>query len=50
MILTTLKIEGMMCGMCEAHVRDAIRFCDSVVKMKIIRIRFREASARDSLE
>ena len=21
----TLKIEGMMCGMCEAHVCDAIR-------------------------
>ena len=25
MIKTTLKIEGMMCGMCEAHVADAIR-------------------------
>lgn len=25
MILTTLKIDGMMCGMCEAHVCDAIR-------------------------
>ncbi|MBO4299563.1 MAG: heavy-metal-associated domain-containing protein [Clostridia bacterium] len=25
MIRTTLKIEGMMCGMCEAHVSDAIR-------------------------
>ena len=25
MIRTTLKIEGMMCGMCEAHVCDAIR-------------------------
>ena len=25
MIKTTLKIDGMMCGMCEAHVRDAIR-------------------------
>ena len=25
MIQTTLKIEGMMCGMCEAHVCDAIR-------------------------
>ncbi|MBQ7542457.1 MAG: cation transporter [Clostridia bacterium] len=25
MILTTLKIEGMLCGMCEAHVCDAIR-------------------------
>ena len=25
MIKTTMKIEGMMCGMCEAHVADAIR-------------------------
>ena len=25
MIKTTVKIEGMMCGMCEAHVADAIR-------------------------
>ena len=25
MIQTTLKIEGMMCGMCEAHICDAIR-------------------------
>ncbi|MBQ5342307.1 MAG: heavy-metal-associated domain-containing protein, partial [Oscillospiraceae bacterium] len=24
MIKTVLKIEGMMCGMCEAHVCDAI--------------------------
>lgn len=25
MIRTTLKIDGMVCGMCEAHVCDAIR-------------------------
>lgn len=25
MIKTTLKIEGMMCAMCEAHIREAIR-------------------------
>lgn len=25
MTKTTLKIEGMMCGMCEAHMNDAIR-------------------------
>lgn len=25
MIKTTMKIEGMMCVMCEAHVCDAIR-------------------------
>ena len=25
MIKTTLKIEGMMCSMCEAHINDMIR-------------------------
>ncbi len=25
MIKTTLKIEGMMCSICEAHISDAIR-------------------------
>ena len=25
MIKITMKIDGMMCGMCEAHVSDAIR-------------------------
>ena len=25
MIETTLKIDGMMCGMCESHVNEAIR-------------------------
>ena len=25
MIMTTLKIEGMMCSMCEAHICEAIR-------------------------
>ncbi len=25
MIKTTLKISGMMCGMCEAHINDAVR-------------------------
>ena len=25
MIKTTLRIGGMMCGMCEAHVNDAVR-------------------------
>ena len=24
MVKTTLKIDGMMCGMCESHVNDAI--------------------------
>ena len=25
MIETTVKVGGMMCGMCEAHVNDAVR-------------------------
>lgn len=25
MIKTTLKINGMMCGMCESHINDTIR-------------------------
>lgn len=25
MVKTTLKIDGMMCSMCEAHVNDVIR-------------------------
>ena len=25
MVKTVLDIEGMMCGMCEAHINDAIR-------------------------
>ena len=25
MLKTVLKIDGMMCGMCEAHICDAIR-------------------------
>ena len=25
MVQTTLKVDGMMCGMCESHVNDAVR-------------------------
>ena len=25
MIRTTVKVDGMMCGMCEAHINDAVR-------------------------
>ena len=25
MVETTVRIDGMMCGMCEAHMNDAIR-------------------------
>lgn len=34
MVKTVLQVEGMMCGMCEAHVNDAIRANFSVKKVK----------------
>ena len=33
MIETTIKIDGMMCGMCEAHMNDAIRSSFKVKKV-----------------
>ena len=29
----TIKVDGMMCGMCEAHVNDAVRKAFSVKKV-----------------
>ncbi len=33
MIKVTMKIDGMSCGMCEAHINDAIRKVFSVKKV-----------------
>ena len=33
MTKTTLKIDGMMCGMCESHMNDAIRNAFNVKKV-----------------
>lgn len=33
MFETTIKISGMMCGMCEAHVNDAVRRAVPVKKV-----------------
>lgn len=33
MIKTTLKIDGMMCGMCESHINDAIRNAFTIKKV-----------------
>jgi len=33
MYKTTVKIDGMMCGMCESHINDAIRTKISVKKV-----------------
>ncbi len=37
MIRTTVKISGMMCGMCEAHINDAIRAAFPVKKVRSFR-------------
>lgn len=34
MIKTTVQIEGMACGMCEAHINDAIRAAFPVRKVR----------------
>lgn len=34
MVKTILKIEGMMCGMCESHINAAIRKHFNVKKVK----------------
>ena len=39
MVTTTLKIDGMMCDMCESHINDAIRRHFSVRKVKSSRRR-----------
>ncbi|MCD8120200.1 MAG: cation transporter [Lachnospiraceae bacterium] len=33
MVKTTVQVEGMMCGMCEAHVNDAVRKAFQVKKV-----------------
>ena len=33
MIQTTVKVSGMACSMCEAHINDAIRAAFSVEKV-----------------
>lgn len=33
MIRTTVKVDGMMCGMCESHVNDAVRKAFQVNKV-----------------
>lgn len=33
MIQTTVKVSGMMCGMCEAHINDAVRRAFPVKKV-----------------
>lgn len=39
MIETILKVDGMVCGMCESHVNDAVRNCFPVRKVTSSRAR-----------
>ena len=39
MIRTTVQVSGMACGMCEAHVNDAVRSAFSVKKVSSSRVR-----------
>lgn len=33
MLKITVKVDGMMCGMCESHINDAVRHAFSVIKV-----------------
>lgn len=44
MIKTTIQIDGMMCGMCETHIQDAIRKHFKVKKSKHPAARVRQRS------
>ena len=39
MIRTTVQVSGMVCGMCEAHVNDAVRSAFRVKKVSSSRSR-----------
>lgn len=36
MLKIVMKIDGMACGMCEAHVNDALRRVDGVKKRALL--------------
>ena len=39
MIRTTVQVSGMACGMCEAHVNDAVRSAFPVKKVSSSKVR-----------
>ena len=39
MTRTTVQVSGMACGMCEAHVNDAVRSAFPVKKVKSSKVR-----------
>ena len=56
MITTVLKIDGMMCGMCESHINDVIRQkfqikkVSSSFKKGVTTVVSEESLDKDSLE
>ena len=49
MVKTTLKIDGMMCGMCESHVNDTVRKVGAVKKVTSSHTKGKTAIHRSSL-
>lgn len=48
MVQTTLKVNGMMCGMCESHINDVVRKTVQVEKVTLPTPRARRSSSRPS--
>ena len=46
MYKTTLKIDGMMCGMCESHINDTIRKAVPVKKVSSPRFSASQANMK----
>ena len=47
MIETTVKIDGMMCSMCESHVNDAVRKACKVKKVTSSHVKGRTTVVAD---
>ena len=49
MLKYTLKIDGMMCGMCEAHINEAVRAAFKVKKVIITDVPLDEARLAETI-
>ena len=48
MVQTTLKVDGMMCGMCESHINDVVRKTAQVEKVTSSHIEALKAAIADT--
>ena len=48
MVQTTLKVDGMMCGMCESHVNEVVRKTAQVEKVTSSHTKGETSSSRPS--